>query len=160
MIAGHFDQVLLQLANQDVVTPGDLVLLTDNERDELALFNSKTVPYAEEETFVSLFAAQVIRTPGATALVYENDSVTYQELDGRTNQLAHYLQSKGIGAGSFVPLCIERSLDMIIGLIGILKAGAAYVPVDPDFPQDRINHMLADTAAKMIVTSSTCLNLL
>ena len=81
--------------------------------------------------------------------------LSYSELNKRSNQLAHYLQSQGVTTDTLVPICVERGLDMVIGILGILKAGGAYVPVDPDYPADRINYMLEDTAAALMVLSST-----
>ncbi|HVI47207.1 MAG TPA: amino acid adenylation domain-containing protein, partial [Chitinophaga sp.] len=158
-ISGHFKQVLTQLATSAVTIPDELIMLTDSERRQLAAFNKISVPHAVG-TFVDQFMSQAIRTPDNTALIYEDDSLTYRELDERSNQLAHYLRSKGVKAGALVPLCIERSLEMMVGLIGILKAGAAYVPIDPGFPQDRISYMLEDTAATVIVSCSSCHHLL
>ena len=85
-----------------------------------------------------LFAIQVKAAPDSVAIIFENQQLTYQELNAKANQLAHYLQSIGVGAEVMVGLCLERSLDLIIGILGILKAGGAYVPIDPAYPQERI----------------------
>ena len=100
----------------------------------------------------TLFEAQVERTPGAVALEYEGDRLSYGELNQRANQLAHHLQSLGVGPEVLVGLCVERSLEMVVGLLGILKAGGAYVPLDPSFPQARLAYMIADSGMRVLVT--------
>jgi amino acid adenylation domain-containing protein len=99
-----------------------------------------------------LFAIQVKAAPDSVATIFENQQLTYQELNAKANQLAHYLQSIGVGAEVMVGLCLERSLDLIIGILGILKAGGAYVPIDPAYPQERIAFMLEDTKLQFVVT--------
>ena len=101
-----------------------------------------------------LFELQADRLPKATALVFDGQSMSYGELDKKANQLAHYLQSKGVAPESLVAICVERSFEMFIGLLGILKAGGAYVPIDPNYPQERIEFMLHDTNAKVLLTQS------
>src|SRR4029078_6488356 len=93
------------------------------------------------------------KTPDNVAVVFEDKSLTYKELNERSNQLAHYLQSKGVTTETLVPVCIERSIELIIGILGILKAGGAYVPVDPEYPEERIKFMLEDTAGSVIISS-------
>jgi amino acid adenylation domain-containing protein len=104
-----------------------------------------------------LFAIQVKAAPDSVAIIFENQQLTYQELNAKANQLAHYLQSIGVGAEVMVGLCLERSLDLIIGILGILKAGGAYVPIDPAYPQERIAFMLEDTKLQFVVTQQQCL---
>ena len=99
-----------------------------------------------------LFAAQVARTPEAVAVEDGAQSLTYQALNQRANQLANYLQRHGVGPEILVGLCVERSLDMLVGLFGILKAGGAYVPLDPTYPQERLAFMLQDTAVPIVLT--------
>ncbi|HEY0612628.1 MAG TPA: AMP-binding protein, partial [Chitinophaga sp.] len=112
--------------------------------------------YPANKTIPDLFAEQVAAAPNAVALIFENRQLTYRELDESAARLAHYLQAKGAGPETLIPVCIERSPDMIIAILGILKAGAAYVPVDPAYPQDRIDYMMQDTAATLAVSSSAC----
>ena len=94
--------------------------------------------YPKDKTIIDLFEEQVNKTPENTAIVFEDQHLTYKELNERSNQLAHYLRSKGVKEETFVPICIERRTEMIIGILGILKAGGVYVPVDPDYPEERI----------------------
>ena len=92
------------------------------------------------------------KTPEAVAVIFQEERLSYKELDKRSNQLANYLQKQGVKADTLVPICVERSTEMLIGILGILKAGGAYVPIDPQYPQDRISYMLEDTAAKLILS--------
>src|SRR4029077_17517192 len=85
-------------------------------------------------TLPELFGAHAARTPAAVAVMFEEQSLTYGQLDGRANQLAHHLRGRGVGPETVVGLCVERSPDMVVGLLGILKAGGAYLPLDPDYP--------------------------
>ena len=108
--------------------------------------------YPREKCIHQLFEEQVERTPDATAVVFEDQQLTYRELNKRANQLAHYLRKQGVGPEELVGICMERSLEMIIGLLGILKAGGAYVPLDPDYPKERLAFMLDDTRAPVLLT--------
>ena len=103
-------------------------------------------------TLPELFAAQVARTPDADAVVFEDERLSYGELDARSSQLAHHLRGLGVGPEVVVGLCIERSLAMLVGLLGILKAGGAYLPLDPDYPPERLAFMLADAGAPVLLT--------
>jgi amino acid adenylation domain-containing protein len=111
--------------------------------------------YPKDKTIAALFSEQAALTPNRTALVFGNDQLSYRQLEERSNQLANFLRNKGVSSTSLVPLCIERSLDLLVGILGILKAGAAYVPLDPEYPGDRIQYMLNDISAKILITSRT-----
>ena len=100
-----------------------------------------------------LFEEQVAKTPGNIALVYNDEEVTYQQLNSRANQLANFLRSRGVTEQMLIPICIERGIYMITGILGILKAGAAYVPMDPDFPAERLQYLLEDTKASVVLSS-------
>ena len=123
------------------------------EREQvLQGFNTTEAEYPRDALIHELFEAQVEKTPEAVAVVYEDEQLTYAELNARSNQLAHRLREEGVGPDVLVAISAERSLEMVVGLLGILKAGGAYVPVDPEYPQDRIAYMLSDSAAPVLLT--------
>ena len=157
-MAGHF-AVLLQGIVAKPETPIDrLPMLTDAERHQLLVtWNDTSVDYPRERCIHQLFEEQVARTPEAVALVFEDQQLSYRELNARANQLAHHLLALGVGPEVLVGICVERSLELIIGLLGILKAGGAYVPLDPSYPPARLAFMLADTQAPVLLTQQTLL---
>ncbi len=104
-------------------------------------------------TLLDLFAAQVSRTPEKIALQFQNTHLSYRDLDERSTRLANYLVKKGVGVEDFIPICIDRSLEMIISILGVLKAGAVYVPIDPEYPKERISYILNDTKCDFIITN-------
>ncbi len=105
-----------------------------------------------------LFSAQAQATPDSTAVVFEDESLTYRELDERSNQLAHYLQARGAAPDLLVGVCLERSLLVPVALLGVLKAGAAYLPLDPEFPPDRLQLMVEDSQLRLLITESRLLD--
>ncbi|OXB12964.1 AMP-binding protein, partial [Flavobacterium tructae] len=116
--------------------------------------------YPSDKTIVDLFEEQVKQTPTAIAVVYEDEKLTYKELDQRSNQLAHYLREQGVKPDTLVGICLERSLEMLIGILGILKSGGAYVPIDPEYPTDRIAYMLKDAGIDLVLSSQTSCNVI
>ncbi|WJK47551.1 amino acid adenylation domain-containing protein [Chitinophagaceae bacterium DXS] len=158
-ISAHFQQVLLQIAGKGADKLNALDLLGPSEKHQLLYaFNNTEVAYPEDKTIIDLFEEQVAKTPANIAVVYEEEALTYRQLNERSNQLAWHLRSKGVKEETLVPVCIERGLAMIIGILGILKAGGAYVPIDPEYPQERIKYMLQDTSAMLVVSSSRSSN--
>jgi amino acid adenylation domain-containing protein len=131
----------------------ELAVLPPSERREvLEEFNATRAEYAGKALIHELVEAQVRKTPQAIAVAYEGEQLTYEQLNERANQLAHYLRERGVGPDQFVGICVERSLEMVVGLLGILKAGGAYVPLDPSYPFERLEHMLKDAAPKVLLT--------
>ncbi|MCB4773540.1 MAG: amino acid adenylation domain-containing protein, partial [Sulfurovum sp.] len=124
------------------------------EQQLLIEYNDTKVDYPKEKTIHQLFEAQVKLNPENVAVVYEDEELTYKQLNTKSNQLAHYLIEQGVEPDSLVAICVDRSLDMMIGLLAILKAGGAYVPIDPSYPEDRIKHMLDDSKAKLLLTQA------
>ncbi|WP_158625670.1 non-ribosomal peptide synthetase [Corallococcus carmarthensis] len=116
-----------------------------------------TAPFPEDCCLHTLFEAQARRTPGAVAVQFQGQSLTYAQLDARANQLAHALRRRGVGPEARVALSVERSLDVAVGLLGILKAGGAWVPVDPMLPRERLAFMLEDSGATVLVTQAPLL---
>lgn len=130
-----------------------LTLLTGVEQQQsLVDWNQTQTDYPQDKTVCQLFEEQVERTPEAIALIFEGSKFTYRELNERANQLAHYLQTLGVKPETFVGICIERSLEMMVALLGVLKAGGAYIPLDPAYPQERLAYMLADSQLKVLLT--------
>jgi non-ribosomal peptide synthetase component F len=115
-------------------------------------WNDTAVSYSIDGCVHELFEEQVAKTPDATALVFEEASLSYSELNRRANQLAHYLCKLGVRPDARVALCVERGLEMVIALLAVLKAGGAYVPLDPVYPQERLRFMLKDSAPVVLLT--------
>ncbi|MEM7537924.1 MAG: amino acid adenylation domain-containing protein, partial [Chloroflexota bacterium] len=154
-LVGHF-QVLLQGIIDNPAQPiAQLPLLTTAEYRQIVYeWNDTAVDFGEPQTIHALFEQQVTRTPDAIALIFEQQQLTYVELNTRANQLAHHLRQLGVQADTLVALAIERSVEMVISLLAILKAGGAYVPIDPTYPLERIRYMLTDSAAPILLTQS------
>ncbi|MEM9004407.1 MAG: amino acid adenylation domain-containing protein [Cyanobacteria bacterium P01_F01_bin.86] len=140
-----------------VETPGqkvsELALLSEPERHQLLVeWNDTAVDYSTERCVHQLFEKQVTKTPDAIAVEFGTEQLTYQQLNQRANQLARHLQALGVEPETLVGICLDRSLDMIVGVLAIIKAGGAYVPLDPKYPQERLRHMLNDSGAKVLLT--------
>jgi amino acid adenylation domain-containing protein len=154
-MSGHFVTLLEDIVANPTKPILRLSLLTEAEKLQLLIKNQGIlVDYSQDQCIHQLFEAQVERTPDAVAVVFENQQLTYTELNCRANQLAHYLQTLGVGPEVLVGISVERSLEMIVGLLGILKAGGAYVPLDPDYPTERLQFMLEDCEATVLLTQS------
>jgi amino acid adenylation domain-containing protein len=149
---GHFQTLLEGIVANPEQTIAQLPLLTQFERQQLAEWNNTQTDYPKDACIHELFEEQVELRPDAIALVFEDEQLTYKELNQRANQLAHHLRNLGVGAEVLVGICVERSLDMVVGLLGILKAGGAYVPLDPAYPPERLAFMLEDASVRVIVT--------
>ncbi|GLZ28501.1 hypothetical protein Lesp02_06910 [Lentzea sp. NBRC 105346] len=148
-IAGRLVRVLQAIAADPATPVHRLDVLTADERSRL-----DTVADAPVATVPELFHAQVARTPGNTAVISEGAFLTYAGLNARANQVAHHLIGLGVGPESLVALRIPRSIDYVVAMLGVLKAGAAYLPIDPDYPADRIAFMLADASPQVVLTSA------
>ncbi|MBU7585508.1 MAG: non-ribosomal peptide synthase/polyketide synthase [Nostoc sp. TH1S01] len=157
-LAQNFQTLLQAIVANPKVRIAELPLLTVAERHQLLVeWNNTQVDYSSDKCIHQLFEEQVKRTPDAVAVAFENQPLTYQQLNTRANQLAHYLRSLGVEADVLVGLCVERSLDMIVGILGILKAGGAYVPLDPDYPQERLAFTLEDAQVSVLLTQQQLL---
>ncbi|HVI43598.1 MAG TPA: amino acid adenylation domain-containing protein [Chitinophaga sp.] len=155
MMMAHFRQVLLQLVSGKLKRWNEADLLTPAETEQLLVtFNNKIVSYPHHKTLPELFLLQAALTPEAPAVVFENTVVSYRELDERSGRLAAYLRSKGAGRDMLIPLYLEKSAEMVVAALGIMRAGAAYVPVDITYPVERIAYLLKDTAATLVVTTA------
>ncbi|MFB2836660.1 non-ribosomal peptide synthetase, partial [Floridanema evergladense] len=158
-MTGHFLTLLEAIVAHPETPISQIPMLTTVEQHQLLTeWNNTQTDYPADKCLHQLFEEQVEKTPDAVAVVFENQQLTYRELNQRANQLAHYLRSLGVGADVLVGICVERSLEMIVGILGILKAGGAYVPLDPTYPQDRLSFMLNDTGVKVLLTQENLVN--
>ncbi|MEO8425575.1 MAG: amino acid adenylation domain-containing protein [Verrucomicrobiota bacterium] len=150
---GHLQTLLEAIVANPSARLRSLPILTVGERKQLLVeWNDTQTDYPRDHSIPGLFEAQVAQTPDAVALVFQNQQLTYQELNRRANQVAHHLRKLGVGPEVLVGISIERSLEMVIGLLGILKAGGAYVPLDPAYPDARLAFMLEDTRTPVVLT--------
>lgn len=152
-IQHQFSNYLQNLATNAGRSAADISLLSDDEYRQMVVdWNATQTDYPREACIHHLFERQVERTPDMTAVVFEDQEITYYELNRRANQLAHYLRRLGVGPDTVVGICMERSLNLVIGLIGIHKAGGAYLPLDPSYPIDRIAFMVEDSGIPVLLT--------
>ncbi|PCK09264.1 MAG: non-ribosomal peptide synthetase, partial [Alteromonadaceae bacterium] len=144
------------LASASPHSVNTLSVLPKTERQQLlAQWNDTTVDYPQDKCIHQLFEAQVENNPNAVALIFENQQLTYGELNEKANQLAHYLiDNKQVKSDTLVGICIERSLEMVIAIQAILKAGGAYVPLDPEYPEARLKYMLEDANLSTVLTQT------
>jgi amino acid adenylation domain-containing protein len=158
-LASHFEQLLECIAANPDERIDRYPLLSAAEREQLLVeWNDTRKEFANEACVHELFEAQVARTPNAIALSYNDTSLTYLELNERSNQLAHYLRTLGVGPDTPVALCLERGIEMIVGILGVLKAGGAYLPLDPVYPGERLAFMVADAKPRVLVTQQDLLD--
>ena len=152
----HFTILLSAIAANPDQPIAALPMLTEAERDRLLVeWNDTERPYPRESCIQSLFEEQVARTPTAVAVAHGEQHLSYEELNRRANQLAHYLQKQGVGPDVLVGICFERGIELIVGLLGILKAGGAYVPFDPNYPPQRLSFMLNDSGLAALLTQES-----
>ncbi|MHC5748568.1 MAG: non-ribosomal peptide synthetase, partial [Nostoc sp.] len=152
-IGGYYVNTLTAMVSKPNGCYKSHALISAQEQNQLLVeWNNTQTEYPIDQCIHQLFEAQVERTPDAVAVVFEDEQLTYQELNARANQLAHYLQKLGVKPEVLVGICVERSLEMAIGLLAILKAGGAYVPLDPSYPKERLAFMLEDTQVSVLLT--------
>ena len=157
-MAGHFQNLLSAIVENPQQSVNELPLLSEAQRNQLLVgWNDTAREYPTDKCIHQLFEEQVEKTPDALAVVFDTEKVTYQELNQRANQLAHHLKNLGVGTEVLVGICVERSIEMVVGLLGILKAGGAYVPFDPNYPQERLSYMLADSGVEVLLTQRSLL---
>ncbi|MCF2946439.1 non-ribosomal peptide synthetase, partial [Paenibacillus tarimensis] len=154
-LAKHYEQLLETIVSRPDAKIAELNLLTAEEREQiLGAFNPAQPEAAPAAAFHRLFEEQAERTPEAAAVVYENDRLTYAELNERANRLAATLRASGIGRETIVGILAERSVDLLVAVLAVWKAGGAYVPLDPDYPADRVRFMLEDSGAKVLLAQT------
>ncbi|HET7392425.1 MAG TPA: amino acid adenylation domain-containing protein, partial [Candidatus Binatia bacterium] len=156
----HFQALLEGIVADPDQSIATLSIMTEPERHQVLFqWNDTAADYPKDKCIHHLFEEQVERTPEAIALEFEDKQITYRELNGRANQLAHYLIALAIGPEKLVGICVERSIEMVVGLLGILKAGGAYVPLDPAYPKERLRFMLEDADISLLVTQDNLVDL-
>ncbi|MBT2505639.1 amino acid adenylation domain-containing protein, partial [Streptomyces sp. ISL-98] len=153
-LAGRLVRVLEQVAADPALRLSDLDVLVEGERTRALVEWNDTAREIPALTLPELFEAQVVRAPDAVAVLDDDTTLTYAELEARANQLAHALIERGVGPDDLVGVLMERSADLVAVLLGVLKSGAAYVPIDPGYPADRVGFMLADTSPALVVCTS------
>lgn len=153
-LSEHFGVILRAVTYNPGQRVGSVPLLTDVEFQQIAkIWNHPPRDFPKDKCIHELFETQVEKTPDAIAVVFEGQQLSYSDLNTRANQLAHYLISEGrVKPDTLVGICVERSLEMVIGILAILKAGGAYVPLDPKYPKARLTYILDDAQLAMVVT--------
>ena len=152
-MASHFQNLLEGIVNDPQQRVTALPLMTEVEREQILVeWNNTKTDYPKDKCIHQLFEEQVEKNPDAVAVVFEQQKLTYSQLNSKANQLAHYLQKLGVVPETLVGICVERSLEMVVGLLAILKAGGAYVPLDPNYPTSRLNYMVEDAQLSIILT--------
>ncbi|HYM75116.1 MAG TPA: amino acid adenylation domain-containing protein [Candidatus Dormibacteraeota bacterium] len=155
----HFRILLEAAANDPARAISRLPLLSEGERHQIVVeWNDTAVEYPRDIPLHQLIEAQVDKTPDSTAVIYEQQRLTYRQLNDRANQLARYLQKGGVGPDVLVGVCAERSVEMVLALLAAMKAGGAYVPLDPDYPKDRLKAMLSDANPPVVLTQAHLLD--
>ncbi|WP_261378382.1 non-ribosomal peptide synthetase [Paenibacillus agilis] len=153
-LAGHFVQLVQEVVANSQIAIAQLNILTASERQQIMQqFNDTARAYPRDASVVELFEQQVLRTPNKVAVETYDRQLTYTELNQVANRMAHYLRSNGVVEEQAVILLAERSADMIVGVLAILKAGGVYVPIDPDYPAERIQYMIEDSGASLALSS-------
>jgi len=157
-LADHFQTLLKGFLADPDQPVGELPMLSEAERKKLLVdWNATATDYPGDQCIHHLFEAQVDRTPASLAVGFEDRHLSYQELDQKANQLAHHLQTLGVGADVLVGVALERSELMLVALLGVLKAGGAYVPMDPDYPGARLAYMLEHAGVRVLLTQDSML---
>ena len=152
-LARHYERVIRAVVEGPEQRIGEIEILGPEERQLLLEeFNATAAEYPQERCIHELFEAQARLKPEAVAVVYEGTELTYGQLNGKANQLARRLRKEGVKADGLVGILVDRSLEMIVGILAILKAGGAYVPIDPEYPPERIEYMLRDSGCRVLLT--------
>ncbi|TKI55070.1 amino acid adenylation domain-containing protein [Brevibacillus antibioticus] len=153
----HFICILEQIVQNIQLPLSEISMLPKAEYQQLLTLHDTTIPYQRDKSIVQWFQEQVNRSPDRTAVIYEDHGMTYRELDERSSLLAKLLIAKGAGQDQIVGIMVEPTLDLMVGLFAILKAGGAYMPIDPAYPRERIEYMLQDSGAHVLLTQSCLL---
>ncbi len=160
-LSKQFQTLIESILTEEKTTINNLRIIDQIEQEKILFtWNNTHRDYQAFQCLHQVFETQVEQTPDAVAIIFLDQKITYRELNKRANQLAHYLQNLGVVPEVLVGICMQRSIDLIIGLLAIFKAGGAYIPLDPNYPQERLAFMLADTQAPVLLTQQPLLDLL
>ncbi|QOT00746.1 amino acid adenylation domain-containing protein [Brevibacterium sp. JNUCC-42] len=157
-MAQHYSRIIVQIIQSPTKRFVELELFSTGELEELEAWNQTNAWYAYDQPIYRLFSEQAKRTPEKIAVICGEVTLTYRQLDERTNQLARTLRQYGVGADAIVGICMERSVEMIVGLLAIAKAGGAYLPIDSKIPIERLSYILEDSGTKLVVTQQEFIN--
>ncbi|GFN33044.1 non-ribosomal peptide synthetase [Paenibacillus xylaniclasticus] len=158
-MAKHYLHIVNAILSDPDIQLSRVSIITDEEKQEiLKVFNSTSIPYPQDRTLSELFEEQVERTPDHIAIVCEAEQLTYRELNTRANRMAHRLRSQGVLPESVIGIMVEPSISMIIGVLGVLKAGGAFLPIDPSYPMERVNYMLNNGNSQYLLTQQSLLS--
>ena len=160
-MVAHFQILLEGIVSNQEQGVGELPLLSETEKQKLlVIWNETKTDYPKDKCIHQLFEEQVEKNPDAVAVVFKGQKLTYSELNSKANQLAHYLQKLGVVPETLVGICVERSIEMVVGLLAILKAGAAYVPLDSSYPSERLAYMISNAQLSVLLTQQSLVTLL
>ena len=152
-LSSHYVNILNAILENQDIKIADIDMLSEQEKHQILYeFNDTAVEYPKDKTIVDLFEEQVEKTPDNIAVVFEDKKLTYRELNEKANQLARHLKENGVSNNSIVGIMLPRSLEIMIGFLGVLKAGACYIPIDPSFPKERVEYMLENSNASILLT--------
>lgn len=154
-LSNHYLNILNTVLDNMHTKISEICMLSETERDKIVYeFNRTKVDFPEEKTLSVLFEEQVKKTPNNIAIAFENEQLTFRELNEKANSLAYYLRNHGIHPNDLVGIMVSRSLEMIVAILAVLKSGGAYIPIDPTYPNDRIDYMLTSSNAKILLTQN------
>ncbi|MBL8150694.1 MAG: amino acid adenylation domain-containing protein, partial [Blastocatellia bacterium] len=155
LMIGHLVELTKDVAKNPSRPLKDYDLITRQEKDTLALWNSKQKDYPSTKLVHDLISEQAAKTADKIAVSFNSERMTYRELEERSNSLAAYLRSLGVVRGSRVAICVERSTHMVVGMLAVMRAGAAYVPLDPEYPSERLDYMMADAEVSAVIAQKS-----
>ena len=152
-LSKHYSNILTSCLDNLNVKISNICMLSEAEKNKILYdFNNTKTDYPKDKTIAELFEEQAKKTPNNVAVVFGMQKLTYKELNEKANSLAYYLRKNGIETNDLVGIMVNRSLEMIIGMLAVLKAGGAYIPIDPTYPKDRIEYMLKNSNSKLLLT--------
>jgi len=155
----HYMNIINCIVANNNVKICDISVIGEKEQHKiLNKFNDSKIEYDENKTISQLFEEQVNKTPNEVAIVFEKQNLTYKELNERANQVANYIRNKGIKSNDIIGIMLPRSLELLISILGVLKSGACYIPIDPTYPEKRIEYMLSNSKAELLITSDELYN--